>query len=298
MGLNVFDYERWDGLKIYWRRVVNILNKSFKELDMVEIIHWNPRYPVFKNKPLSYFSVTKPVNNFGDLIGPMIVKKLLNNKGLDRKHGGNSRLLTVGSILHLAESGDCVWGSGKLGNVEDQRYKFKNIDVRAVRGPLTRDFLLSRGVKVPEIYGDPALLLPHLFPKLKQLSLNPKYDITIVPHFLDLPSYKNKKNILNPRQPVMKVLERIVQSKMVVGSSLHAIIIAEAFGIPARLFQSQSEHIFKYQDYYNGTGRETFQMASSVKEAIEMGGEREMYFDHQKLLDSFPYDLWTESAIV
>ena len=76
------------------------------------------------------------------------------------------------------------------------------------------------------------------------------------------------KNVVYPTQPWYEVIEKILDSKFVISSSLHGIIIAEAFGIPARLLKiTDKEPLFKYADYYYGTGRFDFQAATSVAQA-------------------------------
>jgi pyruvyltransferase len=56
---------------------------------------------------------------------------------------------------------------------------------------------------------------------------------------------------------------------------------------------SELENLFKYNDYYAGSGREKFEYATSVHEALEMGGEKSIHFDDDRLLKAFPLDLWT-----
>ncbi len=76
------------------------------------------------------------------------------------------------------------------------------------------------------------------------------------------------------------------------GSSLHAIVVAEAFGIPSRVVESKVEHHFKYADYYAGTGRGSYSPAATVREAVRAGGEPLPNLSVQPLLDAFPADLW------
>lgn len=259
----------------------------------VSIVHWNPRsliaLPLLKRS----VRIGPRVNNFGDLLGPLISGAL--SPQPPRRFPGRSadqRLLAVGSIVHLARDGDCLWGTGVNGKIPDADYSFTNLDVRAVRGPLTRDFLLSRGIDVPEVYGDPALLLPSLFPWLREISNVKKFDVTIVPNLNDLPREVSDHRILNPRSPLRSCLERIAQSEFVVGSSLHGVVVAEALGVPARLVKSSVEDPFKYCDYYLGTGRQEFSPAVSVSEALQLGGESPIIWNPEPLLRAFPVDLW------
>lgn len=262
---------------------------------MVEIVHWNPKVKVFKRKPLSWLPLLKTVNNFGDLLGPMVVEALLERKGLKNNCNNDSRLLTVGSIMHFANNNDTIWGTGVLGNASKKEYNFESLNVKAVRGPNTRRFLMDTfSINVPEVYGDPAILVPELFPEIKQLaSTKERFDLTVVPHFHEFKETKCRGlNVVNPQAPILEVLDRIARSDFVVASSLHAVILAEAFGIPAQLYQSKTEHFFKYEDYYLATGRDSFSMAASIDEAIKLGGEPSMKFDSTPLLEAFPYDLF------
>src|SRR5699024_530321 len=108
-------------------------------------------------------------NNFGDLLGPLIVRKLIGQhlavRG-PRRLTRTRRVLTVGSILHAARDRDTIWGTGVNGKNPVGELRFSSLDVRAVRGPRTADILRGKGIDTPAVYGDPALLLPALFPEL------------------------------------------------------------------------------------------------------------------------------------
>jgi pyruvyltransferase len=261
----------------------------------VEIFEWNPKRPIFRGPVKRLVPVKRRVNNFGDLLGKEIVHRLRKMDNLPNEAGRTARLLSVGSILHFARDGDVVWGSGVNGKIPGSSHTYSSLDVRAVRGPLTRDFLNDRGIEVPEIFGDPALLLPHVAPELVDAAQHKKHKLTIVPNFQDLRLQRPSRphpNLLNPTSGLWRCLYRIVQSELVVGSSLHAIIVAEAFGVPARAVQSRVEHEFKYLDYYTGTGRKTFSPAPTVRDAIKAGGEPSPLSSVQPLLNAFPSDLW------
>lgn len=236
--------------------------------------------------------IKRKVNNFGDLLGPEIVKRMLDRAGVAQSGpAGDGRLFAIGSVLHFAATGDVVWGTGVNGKASADKYDFTRLDVRAVRGPRTRKFLVDRGVAVPEVYGDPGLLTAELFPEIAAVASEKKHRVTVVPNLNDLASYTG--DVLVPTRPLVECLTRIAQSELVVGSSLHGIIVAESFGIPARLVASPTEHAFKYEDYYAGSGRPGFTAATSVQEAVELGGEPPVDWNPQALIDAFPLDLWT-----
>lgn len=234
--------------------------------------------------------------NFGDHLAEIVTRQLLALQGLslDQEVSQCARLLAIGSILQNSTDGDHIWGSGWNGKVPESMFKSRQLNVHAVRGPLTGEFLRSRGFVVPEVYGDPALLVPHLFKG--RFSPNPQRDYVFVPNLHDLSILPNgTPNVISPLQGWNRVIEQILQAKLVLASSLHGLIIAEAYGIPARYVRlSQTEDPFKYKDYYLGSGRleSELQFASSIDEGKEMGGMPGLRFDHQPLLNAFPLQLW------
>jgi pyruvyltransferase len=256
--------------------------------ERVELFQWNP----LRRPPGRFhrrWRKARPLNNFGDLLGPLVVRAVAARAGLDLTRPTRSvTLMSIGSAIHLAPPGAVVWGSGVNGKMPTEDPRLNTLDIRAVRGPRTREHLLARGVDVPPVFGDPAILLGELRPDL--VGRPERHGITVIPNLNDVATHEPP--FLDPRSALEEVLVRIAESELVVGSSLHGLIVAEALGVPARLVRSKSESPFKYDDYYGGTGRETHTPAADVAEAIRMGGEEPPVFATSELLAAFPFELW------
>lgn len=195
--------------------------------------------------------------NLGDVVSPLIVEHLSGRPVLragDRERG---KLLAIGSILNRARDGDVVWGSGLIS--ADASPAGSRLLVTAVRGPRTAARLRDRGIACPDVYGDPGCLLPRLFPKPRDTV--PRFALGIIPHeqdqaFLDVqdPSVRVLDILASPQA----FLAALWECQQVVSSTLHGIVFAEAYGIPAR-WLVMSDRVLgsghKFADYYEGTGR-------------------------------------------
>jgi pyruvyltransferase len=252
--------------------------------------------------PLYYWQQNSFVN-FGDYLSLKLVERITGKpiRIFQKKRLNNEKkLLAIGSILVFGLDGDVIWGTGLNGKRTDKsHFHFTHLDVRAVRGPLTRQFLRETlHIDCPEVYGDPALLIPHFFPEF-QRKQNPKYDYIIIPHYSEQNLFPKGTwaNVVYPTEPWNEVIEKITDSRFVISSSLHGIIVAEAFGIPARFLKvTDHEPLLKYQDYYYGTNRPYFQYATSVEEALRMGGEPPCCCDLEKLYQAFPFEYWENTS--
>ncbi len=253
---------------------------------MPQIVYWNPR-----RRPTSGVlrHVPRRVNNFGDLLGPWIVARVHKLLGLGRPVSRHHRLLSVGSIMHMSREGDVVWGSGVNGKMSP--YVFPALDVRAVRGPLSANALRQSGCRVPEVYGDPALLIPHLWSDAELGIRRRSGGTVIVPNFHDVTAAP--AGALNPRGNVIERIRKIAAAERVVASSLHAIIIADAYEVPAVLVTSGVEPTFKYEDYFCGTERSFPPPATDWAMGLKWPSHDALDgWDPQALLQAFPTDLW------
>src|SRR5271156_1188831 len=112
--------------------------------------------------PLFYWQ-EDPIENFGDVLSRVLVERIVETPlkcYVKRSQGQEKKLLACGSILSFAADHDVIWGSGVHGKVTDKKhYNFTQLDILAVRGPITRAFLMKTfQIDCPEFYGDPALL--------------------------------------------------------------------------------------------------------------------------------------------
>ncbi|CAI3949936.1 MAG: polysaccharide pyruvyl transferase family protein [Alteromonas macleodii] len=240
--------------------------------------------------------------NIGDYLAFETVNFVLNLKDLHPLDISSGKILSIGSVLHFANDGDTVWGTGRNGKISPEKHVFSSLDVRSVRGPRTKDYLEKKGITVPEIFGDPGILAPLIYPKaqLNTVYAGDTQDVLIVPQLNDdLSIYSEYKNqLVSPRQLPGNFLGRLTKAKKVIASSLHGLILAEAYGIPAVYYSSGSgENIFKYHDYYEGTGRTEFAVGTSIEECMELETSPipNLMEKQTELLSSFPFDKYQQT---
>ncbi|CAM4043798.1 polysaccharide pyruvyl transferase family protein [Flavobacterium antarcticum] len=220
--------------------------------DRIRLFWWNEKIIQGKTK-----------ENYGDALGRYLVQKISGRKivfAWPKKFSfldwSQPIYVTIGSIIHHVNDKCIVWGSGII----NQEIKIKKAKFAAVRGPQTRAYLMKSGYQVPEVYGDPALLMPQFF----KPRVDKKFKYGIVPHYNDYSIvadwFKDQPDVhlidLMTNDIEAKTIE-FLQCKSIISSSLHGIIIAHAYGIPA-VWQKFSDKVFgddiKYQDYMESVG--------------------------------------------
>ncbi len=191
-----------------------------------------------------------------------------------------------------------MWGSGVLNLQQAAKIKhlssYRDFDIRAVRGPLTKRALEAAGYKVPAVFGDPAIFMNEI---CQPTSTEKKYDVSVIFHFRYAREVEGVHQISIETKDYQAFIDEIAASKKVISSSMHGIILAELYGVPAVFLceDLEKEDIFKYYDYYYSTKRYNVKIASTVEEALAMEPmELPQNLDElrQGLKDSFPYDLW------
>lgn len=166
--------------------------------------------------------------NFGDLLTPCIFD-FFNIKYEYVSDSKIAECLCVGSIAHRSTPNKLMLGSGII--TRDAKINSQSTWAFA-RGPLTRNRILELGGTCPEIFGDPALLLPYFCAESKK-----EFDVGIVPHFVDYDlvkeKYKDYKVINVKNNNPLEVAKEITKCRSIISSSLHGIIAAHAYNIPA-----------------------------------------------------------------
>jgi hypothetical protein len=204
--------------------------------------------------------------NFGDWCGPHLLNRMTGLAPIQNgRTSSKGRILySVGSILGWIKRNDVdVWGSGLMRPLtEDElevRRNLTGVRIHAVRGKLTRDYLVDNvGWNVPEVYGDPALLLPRYYtaavrggggrPVILPHAVHRKYFAEYAER------YKPDVDIVDVRGDFRDVVDSNVNASAVVSSSLHGIIVAQAYGVPW-IWLRVSDHAlaggdFKFDDFF------------------------------------------------
>jgi len=245
--------------------------------------------------------------NFGDYLSYYPVKAICADSVEVVAQDCRNKLLAIGSIISAVQDDDYIWGTGALRN-EIIPYR-KNLTIKALRGPLTAEVLKRSNLLGNQnkdiLYFDPAVLISIIHPELK--AIRPKKDsaTVIIPHYADLKYLKEWKSqglfsdttrLISPLNHPLHIAKSIRKARRVITSSLHGLIIAEALGVEAVPFRLATSHepVFKYADYYEGTGRPLPKFARDPMEALDMRGPRIPSYSPEKVasfLRSFPFQL-------
>lgn len=200
--------------------------------------------------------------NLGDVLSPYILDYFNIPWEYSRQE---YQALVIGSVAKKARSGTIVLGSGIISNRDGL---CPDADWRLVRGPLTRARVLEDGGWCEENYGDPALLLPLLVPPEEK-----KYEVGIVPHIWHYEEaqqrYPKHKVINLFTSDPMTTVREITQCHSICSSSLHGIVIAHAYGIPAAMIEFSKPlkgGDIKFLDHYAAMDLEL--KVSSIKRPV------------------------------
>lgn len=195
----------------------------------------------------------KEPGNCGDVLTPVLLERL--GHQVEYADAEQADFMFIGSIASHASHGVTVIGSG-LG--ERSQYLHPGANWLAVRGPLTGERITDCGGRNPEVFGDPALLMPLLYDK----PVASHNVVGVVPHYVDLDDPQvlaNDWNVINPLGDPLRVIDQIRKFTPILSSSLHGIILAHAYGIPAawvRLSDKLFGDDVKFADYAASVGIE------------------------------------------
>lgn len=248
--------------------------------------------------------------NFGDEISARIVE-MLSGQPVERSPVSACNLAAIGSILDQVlptyirtkrtDPLD-IWGAG---NMSPRTYGAlpAGVQVHAVRGPLTRAGLQHEGSIV---LGDPGLLAGELYDGLR---VDKAFTVGIIPHkseqrrheFQEIARALPRSRLINVTDEDPANVARAMKScDFILSSSLHGLIVADAFGIPNAWVSVTRIHAaaeFKFYDYFISTGRPIRRLSP----ADVVAGFREDLFDlaaparvtemAEALRQSFPRDI-------
>lgn len=252
------------------------------------------------------------VDNIGDVLSPYIIQRLsgmtIRHKSLyqvgrkrqikylleflfgrisldelmDMRFSGEKNLLGIGSILSRSNRSSVVWGSGFMNSNES----FNGGKVYAVRGRLSNEKLFNEGNSGCSVYGDPALLLPLFVPPV----LDKKYDVALIPHWSEYDYFKktygDTYKVINVQTSnVEGFVNELTACHYILSSSLHGIILAHAYNIPALWISHGYIETdgFKFHDYFSSVDIPMYNGIKNFTLLLRTGDWKQLFADYSDL---------------
>ena len=226
----------------------------------------------------------------GDDLNRMLMEKVFNQQLNPKFRVDNFDIMGIGSCLGLCFYGQSneertikllgkrlislfsgtghIWGTGFIEEFPFQDMKLirKNIQFDIVRGELTRRGVskaLGHDIDVP--LADGGLLAPML---IQKTNIQKNGKVGIVPHYREkddaavsllISSVGEQAQLIDVQKDTLDVITEIASCDYIISSSLHGLIVADAFGVPNSRIKITDNLLgtgFKFDDYYSSYGLE------------------------------------------
>ncbi|MCQ4287302.1 polysaccharide pyruvyl transferase family protein [Pseudomonas stutzeri] len=245
--------------------------------------------------------------NFGDYLSPLLVE-MLAGKQVEYTPISRAEMMAIGSILPRERKARRfflprrlhVWGAGTdaPGLSFSSRHYY-----HALRGVKSCEQVA--GLRDSPALGDPGLLAGHWWgDRVKPAKT---HRVGIIPHYVDRehPAIIDASKLpgvllIDVFWPVEEVLRAIQSCSFVLSSSMHGLIVADAFEVPNRRLRLSNGLIsdFKFVDYYSAFSlNEPEPLNASALRCIEREDVAELIGEYERpglfnlqagLLRSFP----------
>lgn len=199
--------------------------------------------------------------NFGDYLSPILVE-MASGQAVRYAPIDQADMIAVGSIMDRERKAKRfliprrlhVWGTGT--DAADRRFSSRH-HYHAVRGRKTLAQIEGLAGKTPAL-GDPGLLAARWWegrPRPRK-----RYTLGVIPHYVDKnhPILNHLKTagsicLIDVLWPVEDVIRTVQECEFILSSSMHGLIVSDAFGIPNRRLRLSAGLIsdYKFEDYYS-----------------------------------------------
>lgn len=210
-----------------------------------------------------YLSKGRVGQNWGDKLNPVLVSMISGRTVLNANDFFNLTDMPIYSVVgsglgEIRHSNSVIWGQGFARY--DDGVCVPPRQVCAVRGPLSRQKLLNAGLHCLPIFGDPALLLPRYFNDY----VEKRHRIGLIPHYshLGLTEFERLQDqgavVIDITGELFDVVRAVKSCYLIASSSLHGMIMADAYGVPSRWLEVEGHPIadeFRFHDYLHSVGR-------------------------------------------
>ena len=205
----------------------------------------------------------KSTPNFGDAISRDVVAHVSGCEVVHKGVGG-AELFAIGSIIQVVRRKltrqprkdgvkPLVWGSGLM--MPCPRDVLDHVQIALVRGPVTAALL---NLKTDQ-FGDPGLLINevHDAPERRdRIGIVPHHSLADDPALREIVAKDKALELIDPREDATEVCKRIGSCAHVFASSLHGLIVADAYGVPSTWLDPEGQGRLKYYDYAASVGRD------------------------------------------
>ena len=251
--------------------------------------------------------------NFGDLIGPWLVEMMTGRPTANIRHqkdkSGITGLATAGSLIHsLDRPGLEIWGSGSICALKADHIRSladrEPARIHAVRGWKTFKELTKLGWTAPRVFGDPASLLPRFYAPKRRDDVKGK--VALVPHYMHTALFAGLTDesfhTVEVQDQPDAVVDQIASARAVLSTSLHGVIVAQAYGVPWVWLRIRDAALlggdFKFEDYFTTIDRDGVRVATldpgaitdlNIRAVSEFAFLPKAKLTFDDLLEAFPY---------